>query len=258
MNFLRRNKNTDKTELPKTHGLPEEKTELQNELITLIDEQHASKLKEFIDGVVDRLNVTVESYKNIAKKGGFEKNYNGYRCNSAISDIYVRDYISDEDFQELTSRVSNKFKNMGFNIEKLKCYKNEFGYVVFDIIVDWKTATFGEALVLKNIAETFNSRPILRDDLNVQIDKEDINNIIVAIENYLRRTAKQHGVVPQIYVYDFPEGSAQDNFTNSCYRKTMETVINQLPREFIAVKGSLIRGEKNSIRGFCLDFKFEL
>lgn len=245
--------------MKQTNLAPDELT-LQEELRSLIKNNQNEALNNYKNKLFNVFSEEIHSnYENIAREGRYVVGKKEWV--PAIPCIHVRHFITDDDLYGISKNLSNHLYNScGFTTVSIKIVKNnKYGFLMYTIGLGWENSTTGVAMLLKEIADDYNSRSILRDTLPSKcVGGVSIQYIIISIKNSLRRHAKKHGVLPMCYTYDFLDGTAITDFQNSCYRKTMESVIEELPSEFVAVKGTLIRDGKNAIRAFKLEFKFEL
>lgn len=274
MNFLKKRKNGTGTGTVINY-----RNKLQHEIACNIENFNKNRLNEFKNLILESFAVNtnneidfyhdeyqlekslIERFIDIeASKGGYVLKRHDYLFShsSAISCLFQKIPEKAKNvLNETLDIVSNVYSNdLGYEIE-LKTNKDGFGV---DIEINWGNAVKGIALINKRVADEFNELPEMRDDvpLNSNVDlSEKVDEIVSELEKYLLRVSENYGTVPRNYTYEF-EKMAESSFENSVYKSTMEKVIEKLPKEFIFVKGNLIKNSKNAIKRFTLEFVYEI
>ena len=242
-----------------TKHVPDSNPILKEELKQLIEESRKERLIKYKQDMIDN---SIKLFHDIidrdASLGKYHIERKQYRCGISYSEeMRVGEYITINDLEQISKSIKQGFANDGFEVEVKYCKEP---VTMFDIKIYWKNAKQGtRANKYKEISDEINNRPILKDDLKLQL--QNLNEIttknITELETHMKRCIKLTGVIPQIYTHNFDKTATTD-LENSEYKLIMENVIANLPKEFTLVKGNLKRNIRNAISGFWIEYMYEL
>ena len=255
MNFLRRKteQSIAITRIPTNS--PE--TGLQKELKRLIEEYKIDQLNKFKEKVhgnmIELLNGIITKD---AKLGEYEMIREELRC--TVYDIYVNSFLDKVIIDEIIEDLTNYYKDAGYSTVLIK-HNERVPVFTLNIKIGWKCSTSGIARTNKEIADELVKRPVLKDDLRGGEIRcvEPTGKVLDKLETYIKECVINYGTLPGAFSYVF-DHTAYTSEENSCYRMTMDHLIQRLPKEFTMVKGILIRNPKNAIEKFVLQFVYEL